>query len=56
MKITKVEVMLTGTTWRNFLFVKLTTDSGLSVGETGRWNGKRTLFVNSFWISAGDTL
>ena len=29
MKITKVEVMLTGTTWRNFLFVKLTTDSGL---------------------------
>ena len=29
MKITKVEVFLTGTTWRNFLFVKLTTDEGL---------------------------
>jgi L-alanine-DL-glutamate epimerase-like enolase superfamily enzyme len=29
MKITNVEVFLTGTTWRNFLFVKLTTDDGL---------------------------
>jgi galactonate dehydratase len=29
MKITNVEVLLTGTTWRNFLFVKLTTDEGL---------------------------
>ena len=29
MKITNVEVFLTGTAWRNFLFVKLTTDEGL---------------------------
>ena len=29
MKITKVEVLLTAASWRNFLFVKLTTDSGL---------------------------
>jgi L-alanine-DL-glutamate epimerase-like enolase superfamily enzyme len=29
MKITNVEVFLTGATWRNFLFVKLTTDEGL---------------------------
>ena len=29
MKITNVEVFLTGTAWRNFLFVKLTTDDGL---------------------------
>jgi galactonate dehydratase len=29
MKITNVEVLMTGTTWRNFLFVKLTTDEGL---------------------------
>jgi galactonate dehydratase len=29
MKITNVEVLLTGATWRNFLFVKLTTDEGL---------------------------
>lgn len=29
MKITNVEVLMTGTVWRNFLFVKLTTDSGL---------------------------
>lgn len=29
MKIVKVEVFLTGAVWRNFLFVKLTTDSGL---------------------------
>ena len=29
MKITSIEVFLTGATWRNFLFVKLTTDEGL---------------------------
>ena len=29
MKIVKVEVFLTGAVWRNFLFVKLTADSGL---------------------------
>jgi galactonate dehydratase len=29
MKITKVEVFLTGAVWRNFIFVKLTTDSDL---------------------------
>jgi galactonate dehydratase len=29
MKITKIEVFLTCADWRNFLFVKLTTDSGL---------------------------
>jgi galactonate dehydratase len=29
MKITAIEVFLTGATWRNFLFVKLTTDSGI---------------------------
>ncbi len=29
MKITKVEVFLTGANWRNFVFVKLTTDEGL---------------------------
>src|SRR5690242_3192045 len=29
MKITNVEVLLTGTEWRNFLFVKLSTDDGL---------------------------
>jgi galactonate dehydratase len=28
-KITKVEVVLVGAAWRNFLFVKVTTDSGL---------------------------
>jgi galactonate dehydratase len=29
MKITKIDVLLTRADWRNFLFVKLTTDSGL---------------------------
>lgn len=29
MKITNVEVFLTGAAWRNFIFVKLTTDSGV---------------------------
>jgi galactonate dehydratase len=29
MKITNVEVLLTGTAWRNFLFVKMTTDAGI---------------------------
>ena len=29
MKITNVEVLMTGTAWRNFVFVKLTTDEGL---------------------------
>ncbi len=29
MKVTKVEVLMTAAGWRNFLFVKITTDSGL---------------------------
>jgi galactonate dehydratase len=29
MKITNLEVLLTGTAWRNFLFVRLTTSEGL---------------------------
>lgn len=29
MKITNIDVFLTGATWRNFLFVKLTTDEGI---------------------------
>jgi len=41
MKITNVEVFLTGATWRNFLFVKLTTDEGLVDGAMGRWSGRK---------------
>ena len=29
MKVERIEVLLTAAVWRNFLFVKLTTDDGL---------------------------
>jgi galactonate dehydratase len=42
MKITKVDVLLTGTAWRNFLFVKLETDEGLVGWGDGTLEWKET--------------
>src|SRR5690348_5789978 len=42
MKITNVEVLLTGTEWRNFLFVKLSTDDGLVGWGDGTLEWKET--------------
>ena len=42
MKITNLEVLLTGTAWRNFLFVKLSTDEGLVGWGDGTLEWKET--------------
>src|SRR3984885_14575747 len=42
MKITKVDVLLTGTAWRNFFFVKLETDEGLIGWGDGTLEWKET--------------
>jgi galactonate dehydratase len=42
MKITNLEVFLTGTAWRNFLFVKLSTDEGLVGWGDGTLEWKET--------------
>jgi galactonate dehydratase len=42
MKIAKIEVFLSGARWRNFLFVKLTTDSGIVGWGEGSLGWKET--------------
>lgn len=42
MEITKIEVFLTQADWRNFLFVKLTTDSGLVGWGDGTFEWKES--------------
>src|SRR5579862_2095300 len=42
MKITKVDVFLTGAAWRNFVFVKITTDAGIVGWGEGTLGWKET--------------
>src|SRR5579885_3594475 len=55
MKVTKVEVFLAGAVWRNFILVKLTTDSGLVGWGEGTLGWKETSVREMILIWVGDT-